>query len=89
MDFTFVDILSFIVEQGIATAGALFGLGLIIKNTEVVADKYIPLIILAVSLMLTPLVLGGYTPDNIVQAMLVAAAPVMLNEIKKQANKEE
>ena len=66
---------------------ALFIIGEIIKGTELLSNKWIPLVILIVSVGFTPLVLGTYTADNIVQAVLVAGVTVFGNELIKQSSK--
>lgn len=85
-----MDILSYILEEGLIVIPALYILAEIIKGTGVVKNKWIPVILLGVSLVLTPLIVtGGYTADNIVQAILVAGATVFSNELIAQSRKEE
>lgn len=83
------DILKFIVEEALVMIPALWVLGAIIKHTEVIADKWIPLILLGVSMILSPLVIGGYSATSIVQAILVAGGSVLGHQLVKQAQKEE
>ena len=77
------EILNLIVEEGLIMIPALFIIGEIVKRTELVDSRWIPVIIIAVSFLLTPMVLGGFNPDNIVQAILVAGAPVLGHEVWK------
>lgn len=84
-----MDILSFIVEEGLVMIPALFVVGAFIKGTEAIASKWIPLILLGVSIALTPLVLGGYGAENIVQAILVAGGAVYTDQLIKQTQKGE
>lgn len=79
-----MDILEYIVQEGLVMIPALFLLGEIVKKTKTVADNWIPLIILVVSLGLTPMLLGGFTAENIVQAILVAGMPTYGYEFIKQ-----
>lgn len=79
------EILNLIVEEGLIMVPALFIIGEIVKHTELVDSRWIPVIIIAVSFLLTPMVLGGFNPDNIVQAILVAGAPVLGHEVWKNA----
>lgn len=65
----------------------LFIIGEIIKGTELLANKWIPLVVLVISIGFTPLLLGAYTADNIVQAVLVAGVTVFGNELIKQTSK--
>ena len=78
--------LNMIVEDGLIMIPALFIIGEIVKQTETVDKRWIPVIVIVVSFILTPLVLGGYTADNIVQAILVAGAPVLVHEVWKNGN---
>lgn len=83
------DILDFIVNEALVMLPALWVLGAIIKHTELISDKWIPLILLGVSMILSPLVIGGYSAASIVQAILVAGGSVLGHQIVKQAKKEE
>ena len=80
-----MDIMTFIVEEGLIMIPVLYILGEIIKTTDILENKWIPFVLLLISIALTPLILSGYTPDNVVQAILVTGASVLANELKKQA----
>ena len=82
-----MDILNYVVQEGLVMIPALFIIGEIIKGTELLSNKWIPLVILIVSVGCTPLLLGAYTADNIVQAVLVAGVTVFGNELIKQSSK--
>lgn len=84
-----MDILNYVVQEGLVMIPALFIIGEIIKATELLGNKWIPLTILIVSIGFTPLVLGAYTANNIVQAVLVAGVTVFGNELIKQTSKGE
>jgi hypothetical protein len=84
-----MDILNYVVQEGLVMIPVLFIIGEIIKGTETIENKYIPVILLVLSLALTPFVLGGYTADNIVQSVLVAGVTVFGNELIKQSSKGE
>lgn len=83
------EIFDLISEHVYVVVLALWVIGYIIKNTEWIKDKYIPVILLVISIGFTPLMLGGYTPQSIVQGVLVAGGAVIGNEIMKQSRKEE
>ena len=83
-----MDFLNYIVEEGLVMVPVLFILGEIIKRTELLDNKWIPLVLLVISIGFTPLLLGGYVAPNIVQAVLVAGATVFGNELVKQTGKE-
>ena len=82
-----MDILNYVVEEGLIMIPVLYIIGEIVKGTEVVSNKWIPLVLLVISVGFTPLVLGAYDANNIVQAVLVAGATVFTNEFVKQTNK--
>jgi hypothetical protein len=69
----------------------LYGLGMILKDTTLIKDKYIPLVLTAVSLVLANLYVigtGGFSAVNlftgIVQGVLCVATAVYANQITKQ-----
>ena len=82
-----MDIISYIIEEGLIMIPVLYIIGEIIKFTGVLNNKWIPLTLLLFSLLFTPLLLGGFTPDNIVQAILVTGATVLGDQLIKQTGK--
>ena len=72
-----MDIINYIIEEGLIMIPVLYIIGEIIKFTGVLNNKWIPLTLLIFSLLFTPLLLGGFTPDNIVQAVLVTGVTVL------------
>ena len=74
----------------------LYGLGLLFKKSTLIRDKYIPLYLLIIGLILSLLYfLGrdGFSVNTIyagvVQGILCVSTSVFCNQIKKQWNKEE
>ena len=84
-----MDILNYVVQEGLVMIPVLFIIGEIVKGTELLSNKWIPLVLLAVSIGFTPLLLGAYDANNIVQAVLVAGATVFGNELIKQSTRED
>ena len=82
-----MDIINFIIEEGLIMIPVLYIIGEIIKFTGVLNNKWIPLTLLVFSLLFTPLLLGGFTPDNIVQAVLVTGVTVLWDQLIKQSGK--
>ena len=82
-----MDVVNYIVQEGLVMIPVLFIIGEIVKGTELLSNKWIPLAVLTISIGFTPLVLGSYTADNIVQAVLVAGVTVFGNELVKQSSK--
>ena len=84
-----MDILNYVVQEGLVMMPVLFIIGETIKSTELLSNKWIPLAVLVISVAFTPLVLGAYTADNVVQAVLVAGVTVFWKELIKQSSKGE
>ena len=82
-----MDIINFIIDEGLIMIPVLYIIGEIIKFTGVLNNKWIPLTLLVFSLLFTPLLLGGFTPDNIVQAVLVTGVTVLGDQLIKQSGK--
>ena len=76
-----MDILEYVVQEGLVMIPVLFILGEIVKNTELLDNKWIPLTLLVISIAFTPFLLGTFNADNIVQAILVAGVTVFGNEL--------
>ena len=84
-----MDILNYVVQEGLVMVPVLYIIGEIVKGTELLSNKWIPLALLIVSVGFTPLLLGTYTADNVVQAVLVAGVTVFGNELIKQSSRED
>ena len=84
-----MDAIGYIMDEGLIMIPVLFIIGEIIKHTTPLLNKWIPLIILITSLAFTPILLGAYSPDNIVQAVLIAGVTVFGNELIKQTVKDD
>jgi len=82
-----MDILNYVVQEGLVMIPVLFIIGEIVKGTELLSNRWIPLAVLVISVAFTPLLLGAYTANNIVQAILVAGVTVFGNELIKQTSK--
>ena len=82
-----MDIINLIIEEGLIMIPVLYIIGEIIKFTGVLNNKWIPLSLLVFSILFTPLLLGGFTPDNIVQAVLVTGVTVLGDQLIKQTGK--
>ncbi|MGN0520295.1 MAG: phage holin family protein [Candidatus Fimenecus sp.] len=82
-----MDILAYIVDRALILIPVLNILGMILKNTEKIPDKFIPLILLVFG-MLGAVALSGFSADSVVQGVLVTGAAVYGNQIVKQLKKE-
>ncbi|MDS0525015.1 phage holin family protein [Clostridium sp. SHJSY1] len=83
MEFT-----NLITENLLALIPALYILGLILKGTEKISDKYIPLILLPIGII-GALAFGGISAQSVIQGILVTGAAVYTNQLIKQLNKDE
>lgn len=82
-----MDIMGLIMDNALPIVVALWILGRIIKGTNVIQSKFIPILLLPVGVLLTVWMLGGFTAENIIQGILVTGAAVYSNELIKQMQK--
>ncbi|MDF2800797.1 MAG: hypothetical protein K0S61_700 [Anaerocolumna sp.] len=85
MDF---DLMKYVTENALVLIPALYVLGMILKGTESVADKNIPLILLPLGI-LGSVALSGLTVQAVIQGVLVVGAAVYTNQLFKQIKKDE
>ena len=83
-----MDIVSYIVEKCLILVPALLVIGSILKGTEKIKDKYIPLILLPLGIA-GAIALGGFTVDSVIQGILVTGAAVYCNQLFVQGKKSE
>ena len=79
--------IEYIVENALVLVPVLNVIGMIIKHTEKIPDKYIPLILLFFGIVGTIAILG-LTPESVVQGVLVTGAAVYGNQVVKQLKSE-
>lgn len=86
-----MEILEFIAQEGLVMIPVLLIIGSFIKSANFIPNEYIPFVLLAISVILTPLVLGGYSANTFVQSVLVTGVAVLGNQMYKQVGylKEE
>ena len=84
-----MEILEYIVENRLILIPVLYILGEFIKRTSFIKDKFIPMVLLLVAVAFSILMGGDTVINEIIQAVLVAGATVLGNQIIKQVNKEE
>jgi hypothetical protein len=83
-----MEFVKFITENALILVPALYVLGLILKGTEKIADKYIPVILLPIGI-LGSVALAGLTVQAVIQGILVTGASVYTNQLIKQIQKQE
>lgn len=79
--------LEYIIDNALVLVPVLNIIGLIIKKTEKIPNKYIPLILLFFGIMGSVAVLG-LTPQNVIQGVLVTGVAVYGNQVVKQLKTE-
>lgn len=91
----------YIKPELLILAVVLYFVGMGIKNTELIKDKYIPIILGIAGVLISGIyivatsTINGYQEvltvifTSIVQGILVAGASVYINQVIKQSNKEE
>lgn len=79
--------LEYISENALLMIPVLNVIGMIIKNTEKIPDKYIPLILLFFGIVGTVAIMG-ISPESVVQGVLITGTAVYGNQVFKQLEKE-
>jgi len=83
-----MEFVKYITENALILVPAIYVLGMIIKNTEKVPDKYIPGVLLIAGVC-GAISLIGLNANAVIQGILVTGAAVYANQLIKQNNKAE
>ena len=78
----------YILDNALILIPVIYVIGAILKGTELVKDKYIPVILLPIGIVLAML-LVGFNVNGFIQGVLVTGVAVYANQLVKQALKEE
>ncbi|WP_346896121.1 phage holin family protein [Clostridium sp. UBA7503] len=81
-----MEIINYITENALILIPVLYIIGMILKGTERIKDKYIPLILLPIGIGLA-IALMGFDINAIIQGVLVVGVSVYTNQLIKQINK--
>lgn len=84
-----MEFINYITENALILIPVLLIVGQMLKNTEKVSDKYIPVILLPVGVVLSVWVMKGFSADSVIQGILVVGAAVYGNQLIKQLTKGE
>ncbi len=85
-----MDFMSFIVEQGLVIAAALYVVGEIFKRIPQFPDWLIPVMLMVLGILAAGFSLnGGFHVENIMQGVFAAGAAVLANQTIKQVSKRE
>lgn len=83
-----MEFVKFIIENALILVPALYVIGLILKGTEKIGDKYIPVILLVFGIA-GAVALLGFNINAVIQGILVTGAAVYTNQLLKQVNKNQ
>lgn len=78
-----MEITKYLAENMLPLVPFLYIIGMILKDTERIKDKYIPLILLPVSVLFS-LLITGLSPDGVIQGVLATGVTVYGNQVIKQ-----
>ena len=84
-----MDFINYIVGNKLILIPVLYIIGYIIKNTNLIRNKFIPLILLIIGIILAVLMGGDTVVNNIVQGILVTGATVMTDQMIRQTSKND
>ena len=76
----------FVIDQALIIIPVLYVIGTIIKGTEKINDKYIPLILLPISIIFCFFVVG-FNVQGAIQGILACGTAVYVNQLLVQAKK--
>lgn len=80
---------SFLPANSILIIIAIYFIGNILKQLEFIKDKYILLILLPISIIITCLFYNSFNMATIINGIVVTALSNLVNQIFKQASKNE
>ena len=78
----------YILDNALILIPAIYVIGAILKGTELIKDKYIPVILLPIGIVLG-MILIGFDANGFIQGILVTGVAVYTNQLVKQVKKEE
>lgn len=81
-----MDITQYITQNALILIPALYIIGIIIKQTEKINDKYIPIILLFFGVC-GAICIMGLNIDSVIQGILVTGSSVYVNQLIKQNGK--
>ena len=83
-----MDFLKYITENAIILVPVLYIIGNILKGTELLKDKYIPVVLTPIGIAFSIAIIG-VNAQAVVQGVLVTGAAVYSNQLLKQFIKSE
>ncbi len=83
-----MDFMTYISQNALILIPALYILGMVIRGTESIPNKFIPFILLIIGIVGAMLLLG-FNINGAIQGILVTGVTVYTNQLFKQYNKNE
>ena len=83
-----VDIVSLVPEKLVIVVVCTYIIGKFLKNSIVVKDKHIPIILICFSVLFSSLIVG-FSTNSILQGIICWGISIGINQMKKQIKKEE
>lgn len=84
-----MELTQYIMDSRLILIPVLYVIGMIIKNTNIIKSKYIPVIILFLGILLSLLMGQNTIINNIIQGVLIAGTTVMTNQFIVQSRKSD
>lgn len=78
-----MEIINLIPEKMYALIAALYILGIIFKNTKLISDEFIPIILLPLGIVFSVYMIG-LSPTSIIQGILCTGVSIGINQSIKQ-----
>ena len=82
-------IFNYIVEDGLILIPVLYVIGYIIKHTNILSNRWIPLVLLVIGIIFSIFLLNDPIVDRVIQGILIAGVTVFINQVKKQNFEKE
>ena len=82
-------IFNYIVEDGLILIPVLYVIGYIIKQTNILSNRLIPLVVLVIGIIFSIFLLNDPIVDRVIQGILIAGVTVFINQVKKQNFEKE
>ena len=82
-------LLNYIVDDGLIVIPVLYVIGYIIKQTNILSNRWIPLVLLVIGIIFSIFLLNDPIVDRVIQGILIAGVTVFIDQVKKQNFEKE
>ena len=82
-------LLNYIVEDGLILIPVLYVIGYIIKHTNILSNRWIPLVLLLIGIIFSIFLLNDHIVDRVIQGILISGVTVFIDQVKKQNFEKE